>query len=251
MRVITATVMSVILPGALLLGQPKTLTLDQARQIALERNLNVVQAQNNVESAQAGVLAAQGNYLPTLTASGGWSRQQQEGPLFINGVKIPGPTVSETYGSISTGVDLGYTIFDGFRREANLSSATSSAVAEEQQSSRTRQSIAFQTEQAYINVLRNEQLVRVGEENLKRDRRQLERITEANRVGSLSLADVYRQQSVVAQDELSLITAQNNYDKSKADLVALIGLDVAEDYNFVDSSLGTEIDPAELQATLT
>jgi len=247
MGVTTTTIAFILLPGTLLFGQARTITLDQSRQLALERNLDVVQAQNNVEAAQSGVLAAYGNYLPTLSASGTWSHTRNSA-VFVGGEQITGgqTRVNDYY---STGLDLNYTIFNGFSREATMNRSTSFAVSSENIAARTRQSIAFQVEAGYLNVLRNEQLVRVSEENLKRDRRQMERITEANRVGSLSLADVYRQQSQVAQDELSLITAQNNYDKSRVDLVALIGLDVADEYSFVDPSLGTEISQGELEAT--
>jgi len=253
---VTTTIACILLPGTLLFGQAKTLTLGQARQIALERNLNVAQAQNNVEAAQARVLAATGNYLPTLSALGAWRRSQTDvpgagsyfDPNTLNFVTAGGRVLSSRF---ITELDLGYTVFDGFAREGTMQQASSNSIASEQTAARTRQTIAFDVEAGYLNVLRNEQLVRVSEENLKRDRRQLERITEANRVGSLSLADVYRQQSQVAQDELNVITAQNNFDKSKADLVALMGLDVAEEYNFVDPSLGTEISQDELEATLT
>lgn len=238
-------------------GQQKVLTLDDARRIALERNLNVAQAENNVSSAQSGVLAAYGGYLPTLSASAGWTRNQSESPVslqtrFFQGSVITVPSGGlATSNSFSAGVDLNYTIFDGFRREGRMGQAKSTAVATEMTSTRTRQGIIFQTESGYLNVLRNEQLVKVNEENLKRDNRQLERIQESNRVGSSSLADVYRQQSQVAMDELALINAQNNYDKAKADLIALIGLDAGEEYVIVDSSVSTQISKEELDSTAT
>lgn len=234
-------------------AQNKTLTLTQATQLALERNWSVAQAQNNVDAAQSSVLAAQGNYLPTLSASGGWNRTQNDraasSTQVIGGQAIVFPGSFSVTNSFSAGVDLGYTIFDGFRREATLGSASSRAIASEQTSARTRQAVVFQVETGYLNVLRTEQLVKVAEENLKRDQRQLERITESNKVGALSLADVYRQQTQVAGDELALINAQNNYDKAKADLTALIGGDVFEDYVIADPSITTEIQTSELEAT--
>jgi outer membrane protein len=54
---------------------------------------------------------------------------------------------------------------------------------------------------------------------------------------------------VVAQDELSLIGAQNTYDKSVSSLLATIGLDVSEDYQIADPTVPSEIAQAELDAT--
>lgn len=245
-KLLTIAGIGVMLCAVVVSAQTKTLTLEQARQIALERNLNVAQAQNNIESAQAGVLAATGRYLPTLSASGGWRRNQYEGPVNFNGVIFPNSkTVTNNF---STGLDLNYVVFDGFAREGNYTRSSADAIATEQTAARTRQSIVFQVESAYLNVLRNEQLVKVSEENLKRDQRQLERITESNRVGALSRADVYRQQSQVASDELNLINAQNSFDKAKADLIALIGLDVTDDYLVADQSISTEIAQSELES---
>lgn len=241
-----------LLQAALAFGQVKTITLDQARQIALERNVDVAQSQNNVEAAQAGTLAASGNYLPTVSASASWNRSQTDSKdlYFDQTTQSIRQVGIQTGSQLRTGVDVGYTIFDGFAREGTMKKASSTAVASEQTAARTRQSIVFQVESAYLNVLRNEQLVKVSEENLKRDNRQLERITESSRVGALSQADVYRQQSQVAIDEYNLISAQNNFDKSKADLIALIGLDVSEEYAVSDSSVSTEISQSDLDKTM-
>lgn len=249
------TVRLIALSVAIVLGvlsasaQPRVLTLEEAKQIALERNLNAVQAQNNIDAAQSAVLAAYGRYLPTLSASGSWTRSQLEGPIYTQGIPIPGSTSKQTTGSFSGGVSANLLLFDAFEREANVNRANATSDATDLSARRTRQAVVFQVESAYLNVLRLGQLVRVSEENLKRDRRQLERIIESNRVGALSLADVYRQQSQVASDELSAINAQNGFDKAKADLVALIGLSVAEEYEFSDPTVKTSIDSSEISAS--
>ncbi|HSQ75768.1 MAG TPA: TolC family protein, partial [Bacteroidota bacterium] len=168
-------------------AQPKTLTLEQAKQIGLERNLNIIQAENNRSSVESGVLAAYGRYLPNLSASGSWTRSQMEGPIYTQGIAIPGSNQKATAGSFSAGVGASWLLFDGLEREANLDRANAYSAASVHTVVRTRQSIVFQVESSYLNVLRLEQLVRVSEEGLKRDRRQLERIVESNRVGALSL----------------------------------------------------------------
>jgi outer membrane protein len=238
-----------LVTGLTAFAQPRTMTLEQAKRTALERNLSVLQAQNNYDAAGSSTLAAYGRYLPSLGASGSWDRRQMEGPTYIQGIAIPGSNSKATTGSFSAGLSSSLTLFDGFTRESNLNRAKSGLSQDNLAVTRTRQSIVFQVESAYLNVLRREQLVKVSDENLKRDRRQLERITESNRVGALSLADVYRQQSQVAVDELAQINAQNDFDKGKADLVALIGLDIAEEFVFADPAVSGSIDSVEIATT--
>ncbi|HEX9657368.1 MAG TPA: TolC family protein [Bacteroidota bacterium] len=234
-------------------AQPQTLTLEQATQIALEKNIEVAQAQNNIESAQSSVLQSQGSFLPTLSVSGSWNRTQidrsSSTSSTFGGTTVDIPPQFAVTNSFSTGLNANYVLFDGFSRYASLDQSKSTAVATELTSARTRQTIVFQVERSYLDVLRNQQLVRVTEENLKRDNRQLERITEMNRVGSLSIADVYRQQSQVASDELALITAQNNFEKSKSDLIALIGLNPFDPYEFADASISTDLKVVDVDAT--
>jgi outer membrane protein len=230
-------------------GQVKTVSLEEAKKIALENNISIIQSQNDVDAAQSNVLAAYGGYLPTLSASGGWNRYQNDRPgsepIVFGTYLIPGSSGFSVQDDFRASLALNYVLFDGFSREGNLNQASSSSVSSEHLAVRTKQTIAFQVVQQYLNLLRLQQLVTVTDENLKRDNRQLDRITESNRVGALSLADVYRQQSQVAADELARINTQNDYDKAKADLVALIGLDVVQEVDFADPSIAAAISKAE------
>lgn len=222
----------------------RRLTLDEAVQIALEQNASVKQAANNVESAENSTFSAYGAYVPQPYAYGSFSRSGISSPPTFRdfqGIPTLTPRTELYYNTYQTGFGLRYTLFDGFNREANMSSALTRESQAGFQYERTRQSTAFSVQNTYLNVLRNEQLVKVAEENLKRDRRQLERITESNRVGASSIADVYRQQSIVATDEVNLIGAQNTYDKSKADLLNLLALDPQTNFVVADPGIEEQI----------
>lgn len=265
-----AIILVIVTSGIILAQEPVVLTLGKSVELALQHNLSVIQTQNNVDAAKSRVLAAYGNYLPTISASAGWGRDQTQtpesiiptlggyrwvnnggtdsfyAPTSIDMRNVGGKQLSSSY---STGLNLSYTLFDGFRREANLNSSIATSNSTKQTAIRTKQTIINSVEASYLNVLRKEQLVKVRQENLKRDKQQLERIIELNRIGALSMADVYRQQSQVAADELDVITYQNDYDNAKADLIALIGLEMDREFQFTDPSISTAIDQSELDAS--
>jgi outer membrane protein len=251
MRILAALLATFLfLHGAAGIAQEQTLTLQQAIDLALQNNLSVVQSQNNLDAAESQSRAAMGQYLPSLDASGSWRRTQTDQAGYrgvIQGTPVNFPASSETNGSVGAGLSAGLTVFDFLGREGSVSAANAREASAKLGVVRTRQAIVYQTASEYLNVLRTEKLVAVTEENLKRDQRQLERIVESNRVGALSLADVYRQQSQVASDELSVISATNNHLKSKADLLALIGLDARQDYRVVDATLPVTIDTLEMR----
>ncbi|MBI2429683.1 MAG: TolC family protein [Ignavibacteriales bacterium] len=103
----------------------------------------------------------------------------------------------------------------------------------------------FRQPQSYLTVLRNKQLLKVSEDNLKRSQQQLSRITESNKVGAVAKADLYRQQVQTANDELSVINAQSAYDNSKYDLLYLLSLDVTKEYDIDDIAPMSDLERAD------
>jgi len=244
-----------LLCSSFVLAQPRVISMEEATTLALQKNIDVLQTQSNIDAAKAGVLSAYGGYLPSLSARGNWGRSQSQRTSASVQIIEGNPVTREEdlFGveeSWTTGVSSSLTIFDGLAREARLGAAKSQEAIVENTSLRTRQSVAYGVISGYLNIMRTKALVGVVEENLRRDLRQLERITESSRVGALSLADVYRQQSQVANDELDLINAQNSHEKAKVDLVALIGLDPSLEYEFSDPTIRAEIDSTEVAETM-
>lgn len=228
---------------------PVPLTLNKSIEIALSQNTQVILAENTVRAQESNVLAAYGNLLPTVNASGFWSRQNlQTESVYLQGIGNLPFQQSSTSNSFRTSATASFTIFDGFGNTAGLNRARAGALSSEFSLDRTKQSVVITTTQLYLNVLRTEQLLKVAQDNLKRSMRQLERIEESNRVGAVALADVYRQQVVVGNDEIAVIQAENNHDRAVADLVFFLGLGALDEYRFEDSTIPTEFNTAEFQS---
>jgi len=227
----------------------KSLTLGDAVTLALQHNIQVIQAQNRLEGSESSTRAAYGQLLPSLSASGSFSRQQQwqsSGVTLINGVPVSYPAGFSANNNYRAGISSQLTLFDGFANTSNISRSQANYSSARYTVKGTEQAVILRTHVLFLGVARAYQLLNVADDNLKRSRRQLERITESNKVGAVALADVYRQQVQVGNDELALISAQNTYESSKADLIAYLGVDFNEAAYSIDvSTFPADIDTTE------
>jgi outer membrane protein len=233
----------------------KTLTLQGSIDLALEKNVTVTQARNTLEASQSSKRAAVGSMLPSLDLSGGFSRSQswsnnQGGVIFYQGIPISTGTGTDfrANNSFSTGLSSQVTLFNGFANTSRVSQSQSGVAAADFALDRTQQTTINTTVQLYLDVVRSFQLLKVNEDNLKRSERQLDRITESNKVGAVAIADVYRQKVQVGSDELALIQAQSTHEKAKADLVAYLGIDFDQEYKFDFAGIPDNIDTTEFAA---
>ncbi len=247
--------LSTIVLSSLAAGQSAApITLEKAVDLALQKNVSVVQARNSFEASQSATTAAFGGLLPSLSASMSFSRQQswrpeQGGTILYNGIPIstPAGTNFQAINSYSGGLSSQLTLFDGFANTSNIRRAQANASESEYTMSRAEQSTVFQTHTLFLNVVRTHELLKASQDNLKQSQQQLERITESNKVGAVAIADVYRQQVQVGTDELALIQAENNYEKAKADLIAYLGVETDREYEFDLTGVPTDIDTTEFK----
>lgn len=242
------SLLCVLLVTTISFGQDKSLTLDQAVNIALQKNTTLQRSMNNLDVAESGVKVAYGNFMPSLNASAGWNWNRSEdagGYRNVGGsvFNIPAQTSESRY--YNAAVSSSVTLFDGLANFAELSQSKDNLESSKLKLERVKQDIVFQTVSLYYAVITNDQLVKVNEENLKWNQRNLETITERNKLGAVTLADVYAQQVKTGNAELALIQAKNNLETAKSNLLSYLNLDVLDNYNYINpfgDSMGTAED---------
>jgi outer membrane protein len=216
MRKLLFTSLLIFLPF-LAYSQERTLTLQEAINIALENNFQLKQAENNRGLANTRVRSAQADFLPNLNASVSGSRTV--GRQFVE--EDASFDDRTTYG-LSGGFSTNVTVFAGFRNIANLRRAEADRASEELAFERLKENIMFETASRYLQVVLNEELLNISKATLDASKSQLEQVRAQVEVGSRPTVDLYNQEATVANDELAVIQRENAFEVSKAQLIRIM-----------------------------
>lgn len=217
----------------------KALTVNDAVRIALQQNVNLLKGRENLKSTETGIQTAMGAFLPSVNGQVGWNWFKTVTPAGTYG---PGtPSFTNDSRSYNIGVSANTTLFDGLANYANYEKSKANYESAKYQLSKLQQDIAFQALSAFYDVMNAQKLLDVKEEDLKWNQKNYEIISERNKLGAVTLADVYAQQVKTGNAELELIKAKNNFQTLKSAFLYMLGLDVLENYTLVE--------PAALQAT--
>lgn len=195
------------------------LSLNQAVAIALRTNPGLKQKANLVESAQMTALQRQADFYPDLELSA--SGSQRFGQAMDQATGQAGDRNFETLNAaLSSSVNL----FNGFGDVTALKGAKLELAADRESLCREEQVLAFETISMFIEVLTNQELIRVEEENLVANRSQLERVKAFYEAGNRPISDLFQQQAQTSQNELDLLLARRNLDIAKLKLMQTMGL---------------------------
>lgn len=201
-----------------LIGQAQTsITLQEAIDIALENNYQLKQAENNKQLAEARVFSAKADFLPNLNAS--FSGNVNVGRQFIQeDLSFADRTTKGFGGSLNTGV----TVFNGFANIASLRQARAENQSATEENQRLKETVIFNTASRYLQVVLNEELLKIAQSTLQASRSQLEQIQAQVDVGSLPTVDLFNQEATVARDELTVIQRENTLAVSEAQLIRIM-----------------------------
>ena len=198
--------------------EPRTLTLAQAIQMALQENISLKQFSNVVAADRIDIKQAQYNFLPNLNASLSGSKNYPKN----------GSSSESVNGSVNSNVN----IFNGFYDVARLNASKLGWASDTASYTWNRQSIIYGTVSQFIQVVLDSEFIRIAMDNLSTQQDQLKQIQAFEKVGNLSKVDVYQQMSDLKQVELQLLQAEQNYQVSRYGLLQILGKPANVDIHF-------------------
>lgn len=199
--------------------------------------LRVAQASSELSRAQADEVRAP--LLPQLNGTASWQRTtsnfiQRPGAI-PNTIAITGGSTGATYNFFSFGLTLSQTLFDGptfARWRAALGNLEATRAAE----ATARLDAALNVRVAFFNAKAQLALVDVARETLANQKRHLDQVKGFVQVGTRPEIDLAQARTDVANAQVALITAENNYAVSKATLNQAMGIESDTEYELGDGS---------------
>lgn len=216
------------------------LTLKECIRIGIQNSFDLRESYASSKAAGAGLTQAFGAYLPSAEITANYSRQLtnlREQFSIVNGVPIVGQPLPNTYGLNGF---LNLTLFNGFQREAQYDAAQSNVEATTSDVRFNRLFAAYDITRKYIDVLRKQQLLNARRENLALSQATFERVKALKEGGRTTIQQVMSQETEMANQEVSVVTAQNDLDVAKAQLLSAMSVNPTQIIEVDESSIPSE-----------
>ncbi len=221
-------------------SQPRTISVKEAVDIALEQNGQIRQAENGLNLQESVTVQERAQFLPDLSFSVGSS--QRYGLTFD---QTTGELVSHSNQSMNAGASSRLNLFNGFADVASLKQSRRERSRAEHSYSQTRRQVVFDVLSQYLQVVLDKEQITIQEEALAAQERQLSQIEELVDAGARPSSDLYQQRANVAGRELELLNARQQLTVSKTQLVEILQLDPHGNYEFdVPSIEDPDLEPA-------
>jgi outer membrane protein len=211
---------------------PRRLTLREAEDLALKNHPKVLAAQNEAAAAGEQVREARAAYYPMLegdlTGSQGNTGARVGAGSFV---------ASRLFDRFGQGITLSQLVTDLGRTNNLVSSSKLQEQAARQETQATRYEVLLAVNQAYINTLQAQAVVKVAEETVEERKQSLEQVAALAQNKLKSQLDVSFSSVNLSDAKLMLIRARDNVQQEYAELARAIGTEQAASFELVDEPL--------------
>jgi outer membrane protein len=189
-------------------------TLADAIALAYQTNPTLQQQRASARITDEGVVQAKTGFRPTIG-----------GELDVTGSNTnpPGSGADVKLSGSSATVSISQPLYTGGRASANLSAAEADVLSSRETLRSVEQSVLVNVVQAYVDVRRDQERLRIAKENVAVLQRQLDESNARFDVGEITRTDVAQSQARLAAAKAGLSAAQAQLEVSRAGYAATVG----------------------------
>lgn len=243
MKKINKPVLALILIAGFTLAnaqEKRQITLEQAVELGIQNSKSLKIDAAEIEEATANLLEAKNRQLPDLKISGSYLYL----PLKPNiDIRLPGVSTAggpEVHQVAFGQATLSVPIYAGGRIKYGIESAKYLVEASKLSAENDKSAIAYNVAQAYNNLFKANQSIKVLEENLTASQKRDETFLKLENNGVIARNDLLKANLQTSNIELQLLEAKNNYNIANINMDLLLGLpdntQIEVDENYIDSA---------------
>ena len=220
----TVISLSLSLLGAFQLQAQETWDLQRCITHAIEHNLSIKQKEAARNQSEVELNTAQWSRMPNLNGNIGQS--------FNFGRALQADNTYGNRNTRNTNFSLGTSIplFTGLQIPNSIALSKLNLKAATEDLAKAKEDISIQVASYFLQVLFNEELTKIARNQVALSQEQLDRKIAFFRNGKASEAEVLEAKSRLAQDQLSLVQAENNHQLALLDLSQLLELPSPEGF---------------------
>ncbi|MBI3855591.1 MAG: TolC family protein [Planctomycetes bacterium] len=205
------------------LGAGSTLSVDKGVAIALKYHPSIAAGRARVEQSGASLEQILSGYLPQISFSADyrWQKSGGAGSAPPSGATIRNSGIVQTHGG---GFSVSQLLYDFGKTDALRRQAYSNFVAAQSDLASAENEAVFGFKQAFFDVLKREELVRVGEETVRQFEKRLEQVKGFVEAGTRQKYDLTKAQVDLGNAQLTLVKAKTALSVAKATLNTSLGL---------------------------
>jgi outer membrane protein len=213
-------------------GQAKKWTLEECVAYAMKNNISIKQSELDNKLSEITKKDALGSFMPNVSASASHSWN-----IGLNQNITTGLLENQTTQFTSAGLNVNVDIYKGLQNQNQLRKANLSIIAAQYQLTKMQEDISLNVVNAYLQILFNKENLKVAQEQLAFDKKQLIRTGELVNAGSIARGDLLDVKATVATDEQRKIAAENALLLSKLSMAQLLQLKEFEEFDILDSEI--------------
>jgi outer membrane protein len=201
-----------------------TLTLKQAVEIGIKNNIDVLQADLQMQKAGINLKQSKEYMLPDLnaTATHGKNFGRSIDP-FTNAY------IDQKVGYANYGASSNLLLFNGFSLQNQIKANKLGYEASKEELQQAKDNLTINIILAYLQVLSAEEILKQSQDQLVVTQKQVERLDILNQSGAILPADFFDMKGQLATDQVAISDNKANVETAKLNLVQLLNIPYNKD----------------------